>query len=91
MTHLARRRYLTVLAAAAAGLALSLLSTLPAGAHGLASAGLAAGASHPLLGLDHLLLLLGVGGAAASFVAGGVLSSVLSFPQRKLSSTPLTS
>lgn len=51
--------------AAAAGLALSLLSTLPAGAHGLASAGLAAGASHPLLGLDHLLLLLGVGGAAA--------------------------
>ena len=51
--------------AAAAGLALSLLSTLPAGAHGQASAGLAAGASHPLLGLDHLLLLLGVGGAAA--------------------------
>ena len=51
--------------AAAAGLALSLLSTLPAGAHGLAGAGLAAGASHPLLGLDHLLLLLGVGGAAA--------------------------
>ncbi len=51
--------------AAAAGLALSLLSTLPAGAHGLASAGLAAGASHPLLGIDHLLLLLGVGGAAA--------------------------
>ena len=54
--------------AAAAGLALSLLSTLPASAHGLAGAGLAAGASHPLLGLDHLLLLLGVGGAAA--VAG---------------------
>lgn len=51
--------------AAAAGLGLSLLSTLPAGAHGLASAGLAAGASHPLLGLDHMLLLLGVGGAAA--------------------------
>ncbi len=54
--------------AAAAGLALSLLSALPAGAHGLASGGLVAGASHPLLGLDHLLLLLGVGGAAA--VAG---------------------
>lgn len=51
--------------AAAAGLGLSLLSTLPAGAHGLASAGLAAGASHPLLGLDHLLLLVGVGGAAS--------------------------
>lgn len=51
--------------AAAAGLALSLLSALPAGAHGLASGGLAAGASHPLLGVDHLLLLVGVGGAAA--------------------------
>ena len=51
--------------AAAAGLALSLLSALPAGAHGLASGGLVAGASHPLLGLDHLLLLVGVGGAAA--------------------------
>lgn len=51
--------------AAAAGLALSLLSALPAGAHGLAAGGLGAGASHPLLGLDHLLLVLGVGGAAA--------------------------
>jgi urease accessory protein len=51
--------------AAAAGLGLSLLSALPVGAHGLAAGGLAAGASHPLLGLDHLLLLLGVGGAAA--------------------------
>ena len=51
--------------AAAAGLGLSLLSALPAGAHGLASGGLAAGASHPILGLDHLLLLLGVGATAA--------------------------
>lgn len=51
--------------AAAAGLGLSLLSALPAGAHGVATGGLVAGASHPLLGLDHLLLLLGVGGAAA--------------------------
>jgi urease accessory protein len=56
-------RQLTV--AAAAGLGLSLLSALPAGAHGLATGGLASGASHPLLGLDHLLLLLGVGAAAA--------------------------
>lgn len=54
--------------AAGAGLALSLLSALPAGAHGFASGGLVAGASHPLLGVDHLLLLVGVGGAAA--VAG---------------------
>ena len=51
--------------AAAAGLGLSLLSALPAGAHGVATGGLVAGASHPLLGIDHLLLLLGVGGAAA--------------------------
>lgn len=51
--------------ATAAGLGLSLLSALPAGAHGTAADGLVAGAGHPLLGLDHLLLLLGVGGAAA--------------------------
>lgn len=57
---------------AAAGLGLSLLSGLPAQAHGAADTGLLAGASHPLLGLDHLLLLLGVGGVAA-YVSGGVL------------------
>lgn len=57
---------------AAAGLGLSLLSTLPGHAHGSADAGLLAGASHPLLGLDHLLLLLGVGGVAA-YVSGSVL------------------
>jgi urease accessory protein len=38
----------------------------------MADAGLLAGASHPLLGLDHLLLLLGVGGVAA-YVSGSVL------------------
>lgn len=54
-----------LLLAAAAGLGLSLLSGLPVQAHGVADAGLIAGASHPLLGLDHLLLLLGVGGVAA--------------------------
>ena len=58
--------------AAAAGFGLSLLSALPVQAHGAADAGLLAGASHPLLGLDHLLLLLGVGGVAA-YVSGGVL------------------
>ncbi|MGC5196550.1 HupE/UreJ family protein, partial [Aphanothece microscopica] len=51
--------------ATAAGLGLSLLSALPVGAHGFAEGGLAAGASHPLLGLDHLLLLIGVGAAGA--------------------------
>jgi urease accessory protein len=69
MPLLATRR---LLAPAAAGLALSLLSALPARAHGLADGGLLAGASHPLLGLDHLLLLLGVGGVA-SFVGAQVL------------------
>ena len=58
--------------AAAAGFGLSLLSALPVQAHGAADAGLLAGASHPLLGLDHLLLLLGVGGMAA-YVSSGVL------------------
>ena len=58
--------------AAAAGFGLSLLSALPVQAHGAADAGLLAGASHPLLGLDHLLLLLGVGGVAA-YVSNAVL------------------
>jgi urease accessory protein len=58
--------------AAAAGLGLSLLSAVPVQAHGMADGGLLAGASHPLLGLDHLLLLLGVGGVAA-YVSGSVL------------------
>jgi urease accessory protein len=57
---------------AAAGLGLSLLSSLPASAHGVADGGLMAGASHPLLGLDHLLLLLGVG-SVASFIGSPVL------------------
>ena len=58
--------------AAAAGLGLSLLSALPVQAHGTADAGLLAGASHPLMGLDHLLLLLGVG-AVAAYVSSSVL------------------
>jgi urease accessory protein len=51
---------------AAAGFGLSLLSALPAGAHGFSGDGLTAGLAHPLTGLDHLLLLVGVGGAAAA-------------------------
>jgi urease accessory protein len=58
--------------AAAAGLGLSLLSALPAGAHGMADGGLISGATHPLLGLDHLLLLVGVG-ALSSYVGATVL------------------
>lgn len=51
--------------AGSAGFGLSLLSALPASAHGLAGAGLMAGAFHPLSGIDHLLLLVGVGAVAA--------------------------
>jgi urease accessory protein len=51
--------------AGSAGFALSLLSGLPASAHGAAGAGLMAGALHPLTGADHLLLLVGVGALAA--------------------------
>lgn len=55
-----------LLPAAAAGLGLSLLSALPASAHGGAGSDLASGLTHPLLGLDHLLLLVGVGTASAT-------------------------
>ncbi len=51
--------------AGSAGFLLSLVSALPAAAHGLAGAGLISGALHPLLGADHLLLLVGVGALAA--------------------------
>lgn len=56
-----------------AGFGLSLLSALPASAHGGATSGPLAGALHPLLGLDHLLLLVGVG-LAASRCGAGVLA-----------------
>jgi urease accessory protein len=51
--------------AGSAGFLLSLMSALPATAHGLAGSGLMTGALHPLTGLDHLLLLVGVGALAA--------------------------
>ncbi len=74
----------SLLLSSAAGFGLSLLSALPAGAHGSADAGVIGGALHPLLGLDHLLLLLGVGLTAAQFgplllgvaLGGAVLGSV---------------
>ncbi len=74
-----------LLLASAAGFGLSLLGALPAGAHSLGGGGLGAGFGHPLLGLDHLLLLVGVG-AAASFIhlrlllfalAGAVLGALI--------------
>ena len=45
------------------------VSGQPAAAHGIPGGGLGAGFLHPLLGSDHLLLLLGVGAAAASVSA----------------------
>ncbi len=79
-----RRPAPPLLLAAAGGLGLSLLSTLPASAHGVASTGVLGGAAHPLLGLDHLLLLVGVGAAASSlgaallwFALGGALLGAL--------------
>lgn len=51
-----------------AGLGCAALSALPAQAHGGAGAGVTAGLLHPLLGLDHLLLWLGLG--ALGSVAG---------------------
>jgi urease accessory protein len=74
----------SLLLSSAAGFGLSLLSALPAGAHGSADAGVMAGAMHPLLGLDHLLLLVGVGLTAARFgplllgfaLGGALLGSV---------------
>lgn len=41
------------------------LGALPAEAHGTAAGGFMAGLGHPLLGLDHLLMLLAVGVAAS--------------------------
>ncbi len=79
------------LAAALAGaIAGGLLSAQPAGAHVLPVGGAVDGATHPLLGLDHLLAMLAVGVLAATaknrrvawllpvgFVAGMVLGGVV--------------
>jgi urease accessory protein len=42
------------------------LAAQPAQAHGFAHGGLSSGFLHPLTGLDHLLLLIGVGAASAA-------------------------
>ena len=62
MTFPRSNRFLVLLAA---GSSLALLLAQPVQAHGLAQAGLAAGVLHPLTGIDHLLLLIAVGAAAA--------------------------
>ncbi|WP_094555307.1 HupE/UreJ family protein [Synechococcus sp. 1G10] len=64
------------------------LAGQPAQAHGLAYGGIGSGFLHPLAGLDHLLLLIGVGAASAAMsstllvwalagaVAGGVFGAM---------------
>lgn len=69
--------------AGSAGFVLSLLSALPAGAHGSAGDSALGAVLHPLLGLDHLLLLWSVGLTAQTIgpviiwgaLAGAVLGS----------------
>ena len=62
------KRFTTPLIALAAGAA-TLLGNHPAQAHGSAASGVLGGLTHPLLGLDHLLMLLAVGAAASFFSA----------------------
>jgi urease accessory protein len=60
------------------------LAALPSQAHGTAAGGALAGLTHPLLGLDHLFMLIAVGAAAALLsprlllwaLGGGVLGAV---------------
>lgn len=71
----------TILIAAVAALG---LGSLPAQAHGMAGGGPLAGFFHPLLGTDHLLMLLAVGTAASQLsfhlllwaLGGGVIGAL---------------
>jgi urease accessory protein len=47
------------------GAAVVMVTALPSQAHGIAAGGAMAGLAHPLLGLDHLLMLIAVGAAGA--------------------------
>lgn len=67
MTNFSGLRPWTLLGGAAA-LGFVLIGQ-PAQAHGLAHGGLGHGFLHPIAGVDHLLLLIGVGAAAASLSA----------------------
>ena len=60
------------IAMATASAATLILSSLPAEAHGLAAGGAWGGLTHPLLGLDHLVMLMAVG-TAASFLSARLL------------------
>lgn len=69
---------------ALAALAVLALGALPSEAHGTAGGGALAGLLHPLLGLDHLLMLLAVGTAASQLsflllpwaLGGGLVGAV---------------
>jgi urease accessory protein len=66
MTLSASARSLALFGAASA---LALLLDQPAQAHGIAQGGVAAGFFHPISGVDHLLLLVGIGAAASCISA----------------------
>ena len=66
MTLSASARSLALFGAASA---LALLLDQPAQAHGIAHGGIAAGFLHPISGVDHLLLLIGIGAAASCISA----------------------
>jgi len=66
MTLSASARSLALFGAASA---LVLLLDQPAQAHGIAHGGIAAGFLHPISGVDHLLLLVGIGAAASCISA----------------------
>jgi len=60
------------IAMATASAATLILTSLPAEAHGVAAGGAWGGLTHPLLGLDHLFMLMAVG-TAASFISARLL------------------
>jgi len=60
------------IAMATASAATLIFSSLPAEAHGVAAGGAWGGLTHPLLGLDHLVMLMAVG-TAASFISARLL------------------
>jgi urease accessory protein len=65
------KRFLSPVVALTAGSAV-ILGTHPALAHGGAAGGALGGMTHPLLGLDHLFMLMAVG-TAASFISSHLL------------------
>ena len=65
------KRFLSPLVALTAG-SVVVLGTHPALAHGTAAGGALGGLTHPLLGLDHLFMLMAVG-TAASFISSQLL------------------